>query len=53
MFKLLNAADRELGQCVVSLSHLVVLDRKKPHTSKISMVRPARFFHAFFWASLG
>ena len=39
MFKLLNAADRELGQCVVCLSHLVALDQKKAHTSKISMVR--------------
>lgn len=38
MFKLINKSGKELGECVVSLTHLMVLDHKKQHRCEISQI---------------
>ena len=38
MLKLINKAGHELGECVVSLTHLMVLDHKKQHRCEMSQI---------------
>ena len=38
MLKLVSKAGRELGECVVSLTHLMVLDQKKQHRCEMSHI---------------